>query len=48
MNVNTNKMKVMITKSRQITYTNFVYDNNNLEKMTSFKYLVINLRHKLN
>jgi hypothetical protein len=48
MTVNTNKTKVMIIKSKNITYTNFVYDNNNLEEVTSYKYLIIDLHHKLN
>jgi hypothetical protein len=39
MTVNTDKTKVMIIKSKNITYTNFVYDNNNLEEVTSYKYL---------
>jgi hypothetical protein len=33
--VNKNKIKVMIIKSKKITYSNFVYDNNNLEEVTS-------------
>ena len=37
--VNTHKTKVMITKSENITYTIFFYDNNNLEEVTSSKYL---------
>jgi len=36
--VNTNKTKVMIIKSYNITYDNFVYDDNNLEEVTSYKY----------
>ena len=31
MTVNTHKTKVMIIKSKKDTYTNFVYDNKNLE-----------------
>jgi hypothetical protein len=46
--VNTDKMKVTIVKSKKITYTNLMYDNNNLEEVTSYKYLIINLHHKLN
>jgi hypothetical protein len=46
--VNTNKMKFMIVKSKKITYANFMYDNNTLEEVTSYKYLGINLHHKLN
>ena len=48
MTINTNKLNVMIIKSQRITYVNFVYDNNNLEEVTSYKYLIINLHHKLN
>jgi hypothetical protein len=46
--INTHKTKVLIIKSKNITYTNFVYDNNNLEETTSYKYLEIDLHHKLN
>jgi hypothetical protein len=46
--VNTDKTKVMIIKSNKITYDTFVYDNNNLEELTSYKYLGIDTRHKLN
>ena len=46
--VNTNKTKVMIIKSKKDTYTNFDYDNNNLAKVTSYKYLGIDIHHKLN
>jgi hypothetical protein len=46
--VNTNKTKVMIIKSKNITYANFVYDNNNLEEVTSYKNLEVDLHHKLN
>ena len=47
--VNTNKTKVMIIKSQDITYTNFIHDNNNnLEQLTSYKYLGTNIHHKLN
>jgi hypothetical protein len=48
MTVNTNKTKVMIIKSNKITCDTFVYDNNKLEEMTSYKYLGINIHHKLN
>jgi hypothetical protein len=46
--VNTDKTKVMIIKSNKITYDTFVYDNNNLEEVTSYKYLGIDIHHKLN
>jgi len=36
----------MISKSKKIIYNNFVYDNNNLGKTTSYKYLGIDLHHK--
>ena len=39
MTVNTDKTKVMIIKSKKDTYANFVYDNNNLEEVSSYKYL---------
>jgi hypothetical protein len=48
MTVNTNKTKVMIIKSKRITYGTFVYDNNSLEEVPSYKYLGINIHHKLN
>jgi hypothetical protein len=45
--VNTEKTKVMIIKSKRITYNTFVYDNNSLEEVPSYKYLGINIHHKL-
>ena len=47
MTINTDKTKIMIIKSKD-TYTNFVYDNNNLEEVSSYKYLGIHIHHKLN
>lgn len=41
------KTKVMIIKSKMITNTNFVYDNTSLEEMTSYKYIWLDLHHKL-
>ena len=38
----------MIIKSKKNTYSNFVYDNNNLEEVSSYKYLGIDIHHKLN
>lgn len=38
----------MIIKSKKATYTNFVYDNNNLEEVSSYKYLSIDTHHKIN
>ena len=38
----------MITKSTKDTYANFVYDNSNLEEVTSYKHLGIDIHHKLN
>jgi hypothetical protein len=38
MTVNTDKTKVMIIKSKKITYNTFIYDNNNLEEVPSYKY----------
>ena len=46
--INTEKTKVMIIKSKNVTYTNFVYDNNNLEEVASYKYLRIDIHLKLN
>ena len=48
MTVNTDKTKIMIIKSRKDTYANFIYDNRNLEEVTSYKYIGINIQHKLN
>ena len=48
MTVNTDKTKVMIIKSKKDTYTNFFYDNSNLEEVSSYKYLGIDIHHKLN
>jgi len=48
MTINTNKTKVMIIKSNKITCDTFVYDDNNLEEVTSYKYLGIFIHHKLN
>ena len=47
MTVNTDKTKIMIIKSKD-TYANFVYDNNNLEEVSSYIYLGIDIHHKLN
>jgi hypothetical protein len=38
----------MIIKSNKIPYDTFVYDNNNLEEVNSYKYLGIDIHHKLN
>ena len=48
MNVNTDKTKVMIIKSKKATHANFVYYNNNLEEVSSYKYLGIDIHRKLN
>ena len=48
MTVNADKTKVMIIKSQKDTYANFVYDNSNLEEVSSYKYLGIDIHHKLN
>ena len=48
MTVNTDKTKVMIIKSKNDTYANFMYDNSNLEEVSSYKYLGIDIHHKLN
>jgi hypothetical protein len=46
--LNTNKKKVMIIKYKRITYNNFVYDNNSLEEVPSYKYFGIDIHHKHN
>jgi hypothetical protein len=48
MTVNTEKTKVMIIKIKKITYDTLIYDNNTLEEISSYKYLGINIHHKLN
>ena len=48
MTVNTDKTKVVIIKSSKLPYDTFVYDNNNLEEVTSYKYPRIDIHHKLN
>jgi len=48
MTMNTNKIKVMIVKSKRITYDTFFYDNNSLEEVPSYKYLGIDIHHNLN
>jgi hypothetical protein len=47
MSVNTDKTKVMIIKSNKIPYDTFVYDKK-LEEVTSYKYVGIDIHHKLN
>jgi len=44
---NIDKTKVMITKSNKITFDTIVYENNNLEEGTSYKYLGIDNHHNL-
>ena len=46
--VNTDKTKIMIIKSKKDTYANLIYDNRNLEEVTSYKYLGIDIHHKIN
>ena len=48
MTVNTKKTKVMIIKSKKDTYPNFMYGNSNLEELSSYKYLGIDIHHNLN
>jgi len=45
---NTNKMKVMIIKLKNITYDTFICDNNHLEIVSAYKVLGIDIHHKLN
>jgi hypothetical protein len=47
MTINIDKTKFMIIKSKKITYDTFVYDNN-LEEVPLYKYLSIDIHHKLN
>ena len=46
--VNIDKTKIMTIKSKKDTYANFTYDNRNIEEATSYKYLIIDIHHKLN
>lgn len=48
MTINTDKTKVMIVKSKKINHDNFIYDNNYLDKFSSYKYLGIDINHQLN
>ena len=48
MTVNTDKTKIMIIKSKKDTYANLIYDNRNIEEVNSYKYLRIDIHHKLN
>jgi hypothetical protein len=46
--VNTDKTKVVIIKYNKITCDTFVYDNNNLEEVNSYKYRRIDIHHVVN
>ena len=35
MTINSDKTKIMMIKSKKGTYANFIYDNRNLEEVTS-------------
>ena len=48
MAANTDNTKVMIVKSKNITYGIFVCNNEFLEQVSSYKYLGIDLPHHLN
>ncbi len=48
MTINIDKVKVMIIKSKKINYDNFIYDKNYLEKVSSYKYLGIDIHYHLN
>ena len=48
MTVNTDKIKIMTIKFKKDTYANFVYDNRNMEEVTSYEYLGIDIYHKFN
>jgi hypothetical protein len=46
--IDTKKIKVMVIKSKMITYTNFMYEINSLEEVNSYKYLNVNIHHNFN
>jgi len=48
MTLNTDKTKVMIIKSKKITLDTFIYENNSLEEVPSYKYIGIYIHHKFN
>jgi hypothetical protein len=48
MTINNEKSKVIIIKSNKITYDTFVYEKNNLEEVSSYKYLRVDIHHKFN
>ena len=43
-----NTRKTMIIKSNKGIYANFIYDYRNLDEVTSYKYLRIDIHYKLN
>jgi hypothetical protein len=45
--VKIDETKVIIIKSKKTTYAIFLYDNK-LEEVTSYKYLEVDLHHKIN
>ena len=46
--VNIDNKNVIIIKFKNITYVNFMDDNNILVEVISYKHLIIDLHHKLN
>ena len=48
MRVNTNKAKAMSIKSKKTTNGSYVYNNECLQKFSSYKYLGIDFSHQLN
>ena len=46
--VNIDNKRFMIIKSKKDTDANFIYDNRNLEELSSYKYLRIDIHHKIN
>ena len=48
MTVNIDKTKTMIIKSKKEACANFIYENRNIEEVTSYKYFRIDIHHKLN
>ena len=45
---NIDKTNVIIIKSENVAYTNFIYENDNLEEVSSYKYHGIDIHRKLN
>ena len=48
MDINIDKTKILIIKSKKDTYAKFIYDDRNLKEVTSYEYLGIDIHYKLN